>query len=53
MHPAILVGMSEVMTAGFVYGVFRMAATTAAMQTSYESLMKKIRLRDYAINANF
>jgi hypothetical protein len=33
--------MSEVMTAGFVYGVFRMAATTTAMQSAYVSLMKK------------
>jgi hypothetical protein len=32
--------MSEVMTAGFVYGMFRMAATTAAIQTRQESLMK-------------
>jgi hypothetical protein len=40
MHPAILVGMSEVMTAGFVYGVFRMAVTTTGMQTAWESLMK-------------
>jgi hypothetical protein len=40
--------MSEVMTAGFVYGVFRMAATTAVMRTDIESLMKKYVVRDYS-----
>jgi hypothetical protein len=47
VHPAILVGMSEVMTAAFVYGVFRMAATTAAMQSGCVSLMKKYVMHDY------
>jgi hypothetical protein len=40
-HPAILVAMSELMTVGFVYGVFRIAGATDIMQTGQESLMKK------------
>ncbi|CAB3751613.1 hypothetical protein [Paraburkholderia humisilvae] len=40
MHPAILVAMSEVMTVGFVYDVFRIAAATGMVQTAKESLMK-------------